>query len=153
MRLALRIAIAILLLPAAELLAFLLVAWAIGFFPAIALMLLTSFAGGFVLQHVGRGGLAEVRGALSDRAQPGGGQSSRLPVALGGILLLLPGFITDIMGAGLLFAPTRRWLGTALGRAFRRDPGPAGATGPAVIDLKPDEWRALPDKRPPPQRR
>ena len=154
MRLALRIAIALLLLPAAEVLVFLLVAWAIGFFPAFALVLLTSFAGGVVLRRVGRGGLAQVRGALGNRARPRDSpESGRLLVTLGGILLLLPGFITDILGAGLLLGPTRRWLGVALGQAFRGDQRQAGKTGPAVIDLEPGEWRAISDRKSPRRRR
>jgi len=150
MRLALRIAIALLLLPAAEVLVFLLIAWRIGFFPALALMLLTSFAGGVVLRHVGRGGLAQFRGALRDLAvREDAARNGRLFVAIGGILLLLPGFITDIVGVGLLIAPVRRWLGGVLARAFRSDQRPPG---PAVIDLEPGEWRAIPDRRPPRRR-
>src|SRR5262249_52897172 len=147
-----RIAIALLLLPAAEAVAFLLVAWAIGFLPALALLILTSFAGGAVLRRAGRGKFAEILGAV----QHGG--AARLPTdaggvmfALGGILLLLPGFITDLVGAGLLVGPIRRWLGAAIGRALRV---PATARGPVVLDLAPGEWRAVPDKElPGPNRR
>lgn len=139
-----RIAIALLLLPVAEVAAFLLVAWAIGFFPALALMILTSFAGGVALRHAGRGKLAHIRvalqqsGAAQVAAEPGG-----VMFAIGGILLLLPGFITDLLGAGLLIRPIRRWLGTAIGRALRV---PGAATGSAaVVDLAPDEWRSVPN--------
>ena len=59
MRLAVRIAIVLVLLPAAEVLAFGLVAWTIGFFPAIGLMLLTSLAGGLVLRRVSGGHFAK----------------------------------------------------------------------------------------------
>jgi len=139
-----RIAITLLLLPAAEVVAFLLVAWAIGFLPAIALMILTSFAGGAVLRYAGRGKLADIRVAMQQSgaarvATDGGG----LMFAVGGILLLLPGFITDLMGAGLLIRPIRRWFGAAIGHALRV---PRAASGPAVLDLAPDEWRAVPNK-------
>jgi UPF0716 protein FxsA len=147
-----RIAIALLLLPAAEVVAFLLVAWAIGFFPALALMILTSFAGGAVLRHAGRGTIAHIRvamgrsGAPEVATEPGG-----LMLAIGGILLLLPGFITDLVGVGLLIRPIRRTLGAAIGRALRV---PGAADGPAVVDLAPDEWRSIPDPQlPRPERR
>jgi UPF0716 protein FxsA len=146
MRVAVRTAIVILLLPAAELLAFLLVAWVIGFFPAIGLMLLTSLAGIFALRRLSGGQLAQFRRVLRERqvgeaAVQGGGPL----VALGGILLVLPGFITDLAGLGLLVPPLRRRFGAALGRALapRARPGE-----PLVIDLARSEWRALPDRKP-----
>jgi UPF0716 protein FxsA len=138
-----RIAISLLFLPIAEVAAFLLVAWTIGFFPALALMILTSVAGGAVLRHAGRGKLAHIRVALRQSgtaqvaAEPGG-----VMLAIGGILLLLPGFITDLVGAGLLIQPIRRWLGAAIGRALQV---PRGASGPAVVDLAPTEWQSIPD--------
>jgi len=146
MRLTVRIAIALLVLPAAELLAFLLVAWAIGFFPAIGMLLLASLAGILVLRHVGGGQFARLRRVLRERQVSEMELRGRGPfVALAGILLLLPGFITDLMGVGLLVPPIRRRVGAALGRALqnsgRRD-------GPPVIDLAPDEWHALPDRKP-----
>jgi UPF0716 protein FxsA len=146
MRLALRIAVVLLLLPAAEFLVFLLVAWAIGFLPALGLLLLTSLAGALVLRRVNRAQLTQVRRVLRDRkvtasATQGGG----MLVAFAGILLMLPGFITDLLGAGLLVPPLRRRLGAALGHAIRRKPP---ATGPIVIDLAPGEWKAIPDRKP-----
>ncbi len=141
-----RITIALLLLPLAEIVAFLLVAWAIGFFPALGLMILTSIAGGVVLHRVGRGQFAQVRVAMRQSAiATVAAQSGGVLVALGGILLLLPGFITDLVGAGLLVGPVRRWLGATIGRAIAEG---RRATGPdAVIDLGPDEWRAVPDEK------
>ena len=147
-----RIVIALLLLPVAEVAAFLLVVWAIGFFPAIALMILTSLAGGLVLRHAGLGQIAKIRGTMRQRgiagtAAGGGG----LMFTLGGILLLLPGFITDLIGLGLLVGPIRRQLGAAIGRALDTPRRPRDAD--AVIDLAPGEWRDIPDREPPRQKR
>jgi UPF0716 protein FxsA len=143
-----RIALILVLLPAAEVVAFLLVAWAIGFLPALGLMILTSIAGAVVLSRAGRGQIARLGGTVRARgiagvaAEPGG-----IMFAFGGILMLLPGFITDFIGAGLLIGPIRRRVGAAIGRAARV---PRGATGaPAVIDLAPGEWRSLPDQEQP----
>jgi UPF0716 protein FxsA len=148
-----RIAIALLLLPAAEVLAFLVVVWAIGFLPALGLMLLTSLAGSLVLRRVGRGrfgrlGTALRRRQIAEMAASGGD----LLLVLGGILLLLPGFITDVIGAGLLIGPLRRLFGAKLAQALRRPkrrPKPPPGGPGAVIDLEPDEWRAIPDRKRP----
>ena len=142
-----KIAIALLLLPLAELVAFGLVAWTIGLLEALALMVLTSVAGGLVLRHAGRGQMAGLRTALRRNDGIGLATGSAGPmVALGGILLLLPGFITDLAGACLLIGPVRRWLGVAIGRAIARRRPRTGAG--AVIDLTADEWRPVPDPEP-----
>ena len=147
MHLGKKIAIALLLLPIAELAAFGLVAWTIGLLEALALMVLTSLAGGLVLRHAGRDQMAGVRTAL--RRHGGIGVvtgSGRFMVALGGILLLLPGFITDLAGACLLLGPVRRWLGATIGRAIERRRPRTGAG--SVIDLRAEEWRPVPDPEP-----
>jgi UPF0716 protein FxsA len=58
---------------------------------------------------------------------------------LAGILLLIPGFITDVLGLLLLLAPLRRALGVLLGLK----PAPARADG--VVDLAPEQWHQVPD--------
>jgi UPF0716 protein FxsA len=143
--LAKRIAIALLVLPAAELIVFLLVVWAIGLWAALGLMILTSLAGGMLLRHACPPRRSEVRAAMArGRAPRPAARSGGLAVALGGILLLLPGFITDLLGAGLLIRPIRSRLTAAIGRAVGV---PAAANrADAILDLTPDEWRALPDQ-------
>jgi len=141
-----RIAIALVLLPAAEVAAFLLVVWAIGFGPALGLMILTSLGGALVLWRLGRGRFASARRAVrrngvARAATDGDG----VMLAVAGILLVLPGFITDLVGAGLLVGPIRRRVAAAIGRASAKVPGTA--TGPPVIDLAPDEWRSIPDRK------
>jgi UPF0716 protein FxsA len=144
MHLSKRVALGLLLLPVAEVAAFLLVAWAVGVLPALALMVLTSLAGALVLRRAGRGLLAQARATL--RASSGGSPiGTGILFGLAGILLVLPGFITDLVGAGLLIAPIRRRIGAAIGRAL----GGSRRTDPAVVDLAPTEWRAIPDREPP----
>ncbi len=147
-----RIAIALLLLPAAEVAAFLLVAWAIGLLPALALMILTSVGGALVLRRVGRGQIAAWGGAVRRRGIAGlTGERGGTLYAIGGILLLLPGFITDLLGAALLMGPIRRRVGAAIGRALevpRTAPG-----SPPVIDLARGEWRSVPERRRPRRKR
>jgi UPF0716 family protein affecting phage T7 exclusion len=65
---------------------------------------------------------------------------------LGGILLVFPGFITDLLGAALLVPSFRRWAGAAL-RNLARKRRRGGPDAP-VIDLEPDQWHRLPDRNP-----
>jgi UPF0716 protein FxsA len=140
-----RIAIALLLLPAAEVAAFLLVVWAIGFLLALGLMIVTSFAGAVVLYRAGRGRITKALRTVRQSEPPAEINTSGGPmVAIAGILLLLPGFITDLVGAALLVRPIRGRLGAAIGRAFKV-PGPPA--GPQVINLAPGEWHWVPDRK------
>jgi len=130
----------LLALPFLELAAFVAVAGRIGFLPALALMLATSFAGTLVLRHAGGNHIARIRVALDD----GGvtalhADSAGTLTLLAGILLLIPGFITDVVGLLLLLAPLRRALGGWLTRA----PPPPRADG--VVDLEPEQWHRVAD--------
>ena len=63
---------------------------------------------------------------------------------LAGILLFLPGFLTDLAGALLLLGPVRRGCAAAFRRAVM---GSGGGARP-VVDLPPDQWRQMPDRDP-----
>jgi UPF0716 protein FxsA len=136
--------VGVLLLPAAEIAAFLLVALAIGWFWAVCLFLATSILGVFVLRRVGRRDLDRLRSILArDGLAAIGLDSPGIGSAVGGFLLVIPGFITDIVGALLLFPPIRRRFSAATGRAIdSRRP----QQRPAVIDLTPEEWRQISER-------
>ena len=87
----------LLMLPMAEIAVFVAVALQIGFLAALALTILTSLAGMAVIRHAGRSEIARMRSAFGD------GTITRVELdgagfltVLGGFLLLLPGFMTDI---------------------------------------------------------
>ena len=131
--------LAVLALPLLELAAFVAVAAAIGFAWALVLVLTGSLAGALVLRHAGGNHIARVRVALAEGSFTTlEADSSGFLILLAGILLLIPGFITDIVGVLLLVAPLRRWLGGLLGGA-----PPPRADG--VVDLEPEQWRRVPD--------
>jgi UPF0716 protein FxsA len=127
-------------LPLAELAVFITMAAVIGFAWAFSLVLAGSLAGALVLRHAGGSHIARVRVALHDGNFTAlQADSSGSLILLAGILLLIPGFITDILGLLLLIAPLRR----ALGAAFRR--GPSKPRGDGVVDLAPEQWHRVPD--------
>jgi UPF0716 protein FxsA len=129
------IIIAILLLPLAELGAFILVAAILGLGVAFLLMLATTLAGFLVLRQAGRGSIARFRVAVADSDVAGfQAHTGGFLTILAGLLLFLPGFLTDLAGAVLLSRTFRRWV-------RRRQPGDR-----STIDLAPGEWRHLPDR-------
>ena len=137
------IIIAILLLPVAEIAVFILVAAIIGLTWALALMLVTTLAGVLVLRRAGRGQIARFRVAVTDTDITWiETDNAGFLTVLAGLLLFLPGFLTDLIGAVLLIAPLRRRCGAAFRRWVRsRDQG-----GRSVIDLAPEDWQQVPDR-------
>jgi UPF0716 protein FxsA len=138
--------IGLLALPAAEVVSFLLVAVLIGWFWAALLFVATSVAGVLLLRHHGRHDLERFRAAFAqDGIRAVHLESPGVAAMLGGILLVFPGFITDLLGAALLVPPLRRWLSGKLAQA-RRDRR-RRKYGDHVIDLAPSEWQQIPDQR------
>lgn len=138
--------IGLLALPAAELVAFLLVAALIGWLWTVALFVATSVVGMLLLRQSARADIDRLRHAFAQDGIRGLHlETPGMGPVLGGILLVFPGFITDILGAALYLPALRRWaagkLATHPPRARRR-----GRDG-RIIDLEPGEWRRLPDQR------
>ena len=139
--------LAILALPVMELAAFIAVAAEIGLLGALALVAATSLAGALILRHAGGNHIARMRVALdagSFTALEADGTGSL--TLLAGILLLIPGFITDALGLLLLVAPLRRVLGAAVRR------GAPAQRGDGVVDLPPEQWHRVPDRELPDRR-
>jgi UPF0716 protein FxsA len=137
------IIVAILLLPIAEIAVFALVAALIGFLGAFTLMAITTLAGVVVLRRAGRGRIARFRVAVSDGEITGvEANTGGVLTVLAGLLLVLPGFLTDLVGVALLIRPLRRWCG----QTFKAWVSRKHAAERGVIDLAPGEWQQMPDR-------
>jgi len=79
----------------------------IGIWPTLALLLADAVFGSLLLRHQGRGAWRRFNQALAERRFPGREVADGLMIAIGGTLLLTPGFVTDIFGVLLLLPPTR----------------------------------------------
>jgi UPF0716 protein FxsA len=79
----------------------------IGVVPTIALLLADALLGSLLLRQQGRGAWRRFNQALAERRFPGREVADGLMIAIGGTLLLTPGFITDVFGLFLLIPPTR----------------------------------------------
>jgi UPF0716 protein FxsA len=101
-------------LPVAEVFVFIEVGNAIGWLLAVVILLGTSVLGAQLLRIQGRAAIERVSLAVSEHRAPARAAIEGVLGFLGAVLLAVPGFITDALGALLLLPPTRaltrRWL-------------------------------------------
>jgi UPF0716 protein FxsA len=99
-----------LLFPVLELFILVRVGMSIGFFWTFLLVLATSVLGFFVMRVAGFATALRARESLARGELPAQQMLEGLMVAVGGGLLLLPGFISDILGVLCLLPITRKVL-------------------------------------------
>ncbi|MDP9839264.1 UPF0716 protein FxsA [Neorhizobium huautlense] len=103
-------------LPLIEIAGFVLVGNAIGLWPTLALVILTSFVGAILLRVEGMGVLREANRESQEGRLPGKSLVSGAMVVIAGILLILPGFFTDIIGLLLFIPPVRHFIWSLIGK-------------------------------------
>ena len=132
--------IGLLLLPVLEVAVFLAVAALVGWLVAGILFLATSVLGVAVLRRFGRRDLARLAEALaSDGIRALHLETPGLAKMVAAILLVFPGFITDVLGAALFIPQFRRWSAGVLRKSARR----SRARRENILDLEPGEWRQI----------
>ena len=82
----------------------------IGALPTIALVVLTATLGLSLLKRQGLQTLMIARRKINEGSIPASELVSGVMIAVGGALLLTPGFVTDAIGFALLIPQTRQWL-------------------------------------------
>ncbi|MEM0908221.1 MAG: FxsA family protein, partial [Pseudomonadota bacterium] len=103
--------------PIAEIAVFIMVGSAIGVLPTIALIILSAVLGLTLLRNRGLSALSRVRADLENDRVPADALAEAMSVAIAGILLIIPGFITDTIGLLLLLPGVRRGLGRKMSRS------------------------------------
>jgi UPF0716 protein FxsA len=100
--------------PAVEVFVFILVGQTIGWLLAVVLLLGSSVVGMRLVGIQGRSAIERVSLAVSEHRPPARAAIDGALGFLGGVLLAIPGFVTDVLGALLVFRPTRaltrRWI-------------------------------------------
>ena len=110
----------------AEVVVFVLVTNWIGLGATILLTLATSALGMLLLGRQGTRALTELRGQAAGRRPSGRALGDAGLVAVGGALMVLPGFLGDVVGLLCLLPPTRPLVRAAVGRGLAARLGLAG---------------------------
>ncbi len=90
----------------------------LGVLPTIALLVLISTTGAWLLRHQGLSVLARIQSKLAHGEMPGKELVDGLLIVFAGALILTPGFMTDGFGIFLMLPPTRAIVRIALMRRF-----------------------------------
>jgi UPF0716 protein FxsA len=136
------------LLPALEIATFIAVGRIIGVLATLGLIFLTSIAGLTLLRIQGLGVLERLRKGMRAGESPERPLVHGAMIVIAGMLLVIPGFITDAIGF-LLFIPAVRDLAWSLaGRHVVRTGGyhgrPTARHDGKTIDLDPDDYSSKP---------
>lgn len=133
--------------PLVELYVIIQVAQQIGGLSTIGLLILSSVIGGWLLRVEGFGVVRRFRSDVMAGRLPAAPLVDGLLILVGGLLMLVPGFVSDTLGLLLLLPPVRLLARkTVLRRAQvrvqgwgggpRRRPEQAGSTDGVVIDVE-----------------
>ncbi|WP_036697678.1 FxsA family protein [Paenibacillus taiwanensis] len=95
------------LIPALEIYGFVLMSGWVGGWNTLLLILLTGVVGAVVARYEGRQVLQDARQQMQAGQVPGRVMIDGLCILAGGVLLITPGFFTDIIGFTLVFPLTR----------------------------------------------
>lgn len=128
------ILLALLVVPLVELYVLIQVGQALGALPTVALLLLMSLLGAFLLRREGTKTWRALRTTLQAGHMPAREVADGALVIFGGALLLTPGFFTDVLGLLLILPPTRAAVRGLLTAVVARRLGVAGMVGGMAAD-------------------
>jgi UPF0716 protein FxsA len=136
--------LSVLALPLIEIALFIVIGQAIGLLPTLFGIVLTGVIGALVLRWQGVAVLREMQVRLQRGEMPARQMGDAMLIGLAGLLLLLPGYFTDLIGLVLLVPWTRELIYRLLARnlkvvevttSYRR------AGDPELIDLDHRDYR------------
>ena len=138
------VVLSVLALPLIEIALFIVIGQAIGVLPTILGIILTGAIGALVLRWQGLATLRDLQVRLQRGEMPARQMGDAMLIGLAGLLLLLPGYFTDLVGLLLLVPWTRELIYRLLARnlkvvevttSYRR------AGDPDLIELDRGDWR------------
>jgi UPF0716 protein FxsA len=112
--------LALVVLPFVELYLLIAIGRQLGVVPTLGLVLGAGLIGSWLAKREGLRMLRKWQEAHAQGRVPEEGLVSAVLVLAAGVLLLIPGFVTDAVGLCLLLPPARRWLSGRLRRGLER---------------------------------
>jgi UPF0716 protein FxsA len=128
-------------LPILEVWILVLVADQVGIWPTLATLVIHAVGGGLLMRHEGRRAWQALTNAYTTGKVPTGHLADAALILLGGTLLMMPGYLTDVIGFLFLFRWTRpfarKMIAFFIARRNKGTPGPRRWSGPGDSYAKP----------------
>jgi len=132
------------IVPLIEIAFFVVIGQAVGLWPTLFGVLVTAIVGSLLLRHQGTQLWGQIRASVSRGELPARALADAMMVAIAGVLMITPGYFTDLLGVLLLIPPVRDVIygylksrvtvvGMSSFSSSRVDEG--------TIELDPDKWR------------
>ena len=109
----------LLLLPVVELVVMIQVGQWLGAWEMLALLVMFTFTGVWIVKQQGTGAWRRIRTDLAEGRVPGISLIDAGLILAAGVLFIIPGFVTDVVAVLLLLPPVRAGARTALARRWR----------------------------------
>ncbi|CAN7637407.1 FxsA family protein [Rhizobium sp. LjRoot254] len=153
------IPILLILMPVIEIAVFIYVGQAIGVWNVIALVILSAIVGAMLLRYQSLSVLKKINRDIRQGQTPEVGLVDGVLIVIGALLLIIPGFVTDVIGLLLMIPFIRSGIrhfvrsrikvtslhtGGPRGRGFRR-----GGREDGVVDLSPEDFERREPRDPP----
>lgn len=130
-----------LLLPIVEIALFVKIGGWIGVWGTLALVVLTAMAGVALIRHQGTQAALDFQQSMDRMRDPLHPMAQRTLLSIAGLLLIVPGFLTDALGVLLLLPQVRGWIlrrfsaaGQNIRFSYGFPQGGAGSRGDDTID-------------------
>jgi UPF0716 protein FxsA len=131
--------IGLLCLPLIEIAVLIMVGSSIGVLSTIALVIFTGFMGSFLLRAQGFAAFSNLRRALESGQAPDAQIADAALIMVAGVMLIIPGFVSDLVGIALFIPFVRRWIVKSLAGNIQVV-RPSARHRDTVIDLDADEY-------------
>lgn len=106
------------LIPVIEILILVKIGSRVGFWATLALIVIPGVLGAAMARSQGLAVLSEIKNELAAGRMPGSRIIDGILILMGGLLLITPGIITDILGFSVLFPGLRSFYRAALTRGI-----------------------------------
>jgi UPF0716 protein FxsA len=114
----------------------------IGVLPTLLGVLVTAVAGSLLIRWQGLKVLRDLQATMARGELPARQVGDAMLIGLGGLLLLLPGYFSDLIGLLLLMPFVRTMIYGLLARRIKVvTPGAAPSRDPRMVDLDQSDWR------------
>jgi len=102
--------LAFIIIPTGELALLIYSGQLLGFFPTMVIILITGIGGAYLAKRQGMKAWHDLRNRMNTMETPGNALIDSVCIFIGGLLLVMPGFVTDIAGFLLLFSWPRNLI-------------------------------------------